>query len=364
MSLATRDVWCIMGLPFDAVTLDNVVDEVRESTVSGKECFLSTPNLNFVMSAQTDETFFQSVVDSNVSIADGMPLIWVARLLGIPLYERVAGSTLFNQLSTELSEKKIKVFFFGGQEGIAKQAHQRLNESSLGMESCGFYDPGFVSIDDMSSVEIIDKINSARPDFVVVALGAKKGQAWIQKNNSQLTAPVISHLGAVINFVAGAVVRAPESWQGFGLEWVWRIKQEPNLWQRYFFDGAGFLKLLITKIVPLAIVDRVLKRSASFNEECYFSMQGTELKLSGSIHYTVMAPIKVYLDTIVNDFEDDVVMDCTNLGYIDSAFIATLLLFQSELNACNRKLLIHNLPKRIRLLLNLNQVLKRFSISD
>ena len=82
MSLATRDVWCIMGLPFDAVTLDNVVDEVRASTISGKECFLSTPNLNFVMSAQTDETFFQSVVDSNVSIADGMPLIWVARLLG------------------------------------------------------------------------------------------------------------------------------------------------------------------------------------------------------------------------------------------------------------------------------------------
>ena len=111
MSINTRDVWCIMGLPFDAVTLDDVVGKVRESTVSGKDCFLSTPNLNFVISAQTDKTFFQSVVDSNISIADGMPLIWVARLLGIPVDERVAGSTLFNQLSRLPSEKKIKVFF-------------------------------------------------------------------------------------------------------------------------------------------------------------------------------------------------------------------------------------------------------------
>jgi N-acetylglucosaminyldiphosphoundecaprenol N-acetyl-beta-D-mannosaminyltransferase len=352
-----------MGLPFDAVTLDDVVDEVRESTASGKDCFLSTPNLNFVISAQTDKTFFQSVVDSNISIADGMPLIWVARLLGIPVDERVAGSTLFNQLSRQPSEKKIKVFFFGGQEGIAKQAHQRLNESSLGMESCGFYDPGFVAIDEMSSVDIIDIINSAQPDFIVVALGAKKGQAWIQKNNSQLTAPVISHLGAVINFVAGTVVRAPESWQRFGLEWLWRIKQEPNLWQRYFFDGLGFLKLLITKILPLAVIDRVLKRSTSFKEACSFSMQGSELKLGGSIHYAVMAPLKMHFDTILSDSDGDVVMDCINLAYIDSAFIATLLLFQSELNRCNRKLLIYNLPKRIKLILNLNHVLRRFSIT-
>lgn len=141
------------------------------------------------------------------------------------------------------------------------------------MLSCGFFDPGFVSID-LSSVEIINEINAAEPDFVVVALGAKKGQSWIRKSKEHIVAPVISHLGAVINFVAGTVDRAPERWQKCGAELLWHIKCEPDLWQRYFFDGVGFIGLLTTKIIPLAIVDRVLKRSTRFNEECGFFYAG------------------------------------------------------------------------------------------
>ena len=210
VSINDRQVWCIMGLPFDALTLDEAVGGIKKRVELDQQCFLSTPNLNFVISAQTDAVFFQSVVGSDMSVADGMPLIWVAKLLGIPLTERVAGSTLFNQLSEQATDKKIRIFFFGGQDGVAEQAHQRLNASSRSLESCGYHDPGFVSIDEMSSVDIIDKINTAKPDFIVVALGAKKGQAWIQSNKHQLTAPIISHLGAVINFMAGSVVRAPE----------------------------------------------------------------------------------------------------------------------------------------------------------
>jgi N-acetylglucosaminyldiphosphoundecaprenol N-acetyl-beta-D-mannosaminyltransferase len=87
-------------LPFDDVNLDDAVFIVNEKIENAEPCFLSTPNLNFAFAALKDEGFFQSVVDSDLSVVDGMPIIWIAKILGIPIKERVAGSTLFNVLAT------------------------------------------------------------------------------------------------------------------------------------------------------------------------------------------------------------------------------------------------------------------------
>ena len=361
-----RDTWCLLGLPFDMVNLYGAVNIINKSIENDEHCFLTTPNLNFVVQAQSDDSFFNSVVDSDLSVADGMPLIWVARILGIPLTERVAGSALFDELSKQEGRvNKIKVFFFGGQAGVAEQAHQKLNETSLAMESCGFYDPGFVSVDEMSSPDILEQINIANPDFIVVALGAKKGQAWIQKNKRQLKAPVISHLGAVINFVAGNVERAPIFWQRFGLEWLWRIKQEPTLWRRYWFDGLAFIKLVVIKVLPLAIYDRVLRRSSCFQVSCsiHLGLQNNNIiTLGGSIHNDVLEPIKHDFVSVIDERKGDVVIDCTSLEYIDGAFIATLLLFQRYLKEQDRVLYLQFVPARISRILSLSGILKRFAL--
>jgi N-acetylglucosaminyldiphosphoundecaprenol N-acetyl-beta-D-mannosaminyltransferase len=359
-----RDVWCILGLPFDAVSFEQASLLLNQAVDEQERCFLSTPNLNFVIAAIDDNDFFQSVLDSDLSVADGMPIIWVAKLLGAPLKERVAGSTLFNALSiTTMRKKKVKVFFFGGQEGIAEAAHKVLNVSSNGMTSCGFYDPGFVSVEEMSSADIIENINAAEPDFIVVALGAKKGQKWLQKNKKELNAPVISHLGAVINFVAGSVDRAPEFWQKFGLEWLWRIKQEPMLWQRYFFDGLTFLKLVVCNVIPLAVHNWFSKRLLYYHAHPLVTVcdEGkTVLRISGSFRHGCMTGLKSRLSSVLDDFNKDVVMDCVNLEYIDSACIATLLLFQSELKKRKRKLYLEQVPWRISLILKLHHVLEKF----
>ena len=362
-----RDVWCLLGLPFDAISLKESVEFCGQSIKSGDKCFLSTPNLNFAIATQLDNAFFQSVVESDLSVADGMPLIWVAKLLGIPISERVAGSTLFGELSNKKDKaKKIKVFFFGGQEGIAELAHHKLNENSTGMISCGFYDPGFVSVDEMSTNKIVAYINSCEPDFIVVALGAKKGQEWIQNNKDVLNAPVISHLGAVINFVAGNIDRAPVKWQRFGLEWLWRIRQEPALWKRYLFDGLAFLRLIIFNVLPLACYDRIWKRIASYNKISkieFEQKENVEIKLSGSIHHAVMQQFKQNLESIIEEYHGDVVIDCEQLTYIDSAFIATLLLFQSYLRKQERSLALSNVPSRIRKTLCLSSVIRRFRLT-
>jgi len=362
-----RDVWCVLGLVFDDTRLKASTTLLNLYIEQNKRCFLTTPNLNFVIATQTDSTFFDSVIDSDLSVADGMPIIWVAKLLGVPLNERIAGSTLFDELSQQKkTTQKTKVFFFGGQQGIAEQACAKLTENSNGMVGCGFYDPGFVSVEQMSSNDVIDKLNQAEPDFIVVALGAKKGQQWIQHNKAKLKAPVISHLGAVINFVAGNIERAPLVWQRCGMEWLWRIRQEPALWKRYLYDGCSFVQLLISKVIPLAIYDRFLKRTKDYRSQPMLAIHHQTscllMNLQGSIHNRAMTFVKEQFSEVLGNNDENVVIDCSGLTYIDAAFLGSLLLFQRYLSESKRTLTLQAVPKRIIRIISLNNVLNRFTI--
>jgi N-acetylglucosaminyldiphosphoundecaprenol N-acetyl-beta-D-mannosaminyltransferase len=251
-----RPVYCVLGLPFDAVALEEAVTLVDMAARSGQRCFLSTPNLNFLINSLTDVEFRDSVIRSDLSVADGMPLVWIARLLGVPLPERVAGSSIFDSLRKK-SGLPLSIYFFGGPDGVAKQACEKLNSTPSGLVCVGYQSPGFGSIVEMSNTEVIEGINTSRADFLVVALGAKKGQAWIEHNLASLKVSAVSHLGAVVNFVAGTVSRAPVWLQRTGMEWLWRIKEEPSLWRRYFTDGLALLKLLATRILPAALYFRI-----------------------------------------------------------------------------------------------------------
>jgi N-acetylglucosaminyldiphosphoundecaprenol N-acetyl-beta-D-mannosaminyltransferase len=207
-----------------------------------------------LIASQKDEAFRDSVIHSDLSLADGMPIIWMAKLLNLPIHERVAGASLFDALRYQplnAGERPLRIYFFGGPDGVAQRAHEAINQDSGSMECCGYMSPGFGSIEEMSTLEILHQINATEADFVVVSLGAKKGQAWIERNRTLLNAPVISHLGAVVNFVAGTVQRAPIWVQRIGAEWVWRIKEEPHLTKRYLKDGLYLVYLLLKHLYML-----------------------------------------------------------------------------------------------------------------
>jgi N-acetylglucosaminyldiphosphoundecaprenol N-acetyl-beta-D-mannosaminyltransferase len=135
----------------------------------------------------------------------------------------------------------------------------------------------------MSGPAFIDPINAAQPDFVVVALGARKGQAWIGRNWPLLDAPVIGYLGAVVNFTAGTVERAPRWVQRSGVEWLWRIKEEPALWRRYWADGKVFLRYLLTQALPWVLFNRSAPASAPpLHVEVERAGDACTLKLKGA----------------------------------------------------------------------------------
>ena len=237
-----RNVYAMLGLVFDAITLDQAAAHLKACAMEGRRCFFSTPNVNFVIASRKDPDFRISVLESDLSLADGAPVVWIARLLGVPLPERVAGSDLFERLRSMKDGRPLRVFFFGGAPGIARRAAEVLNSEISGLRCVGFISPGFGALEEMSRPEILEQINSSGADFLVVSLGAKKGQRWIHMNRDQIKVPIVSHLGAVVNFVAGTLDRCPP-WVGrLGLEWLWRIKEEPGLWRRYAGDGWALLK--------------------------------------------------------------------------------------------------------------------------
>lgn len=323
-----RNVHCLLGLPFDAMNMPGALQIVQMAVSSRKQCFISTPNLNFLIACLHDSQFRDSVIKSDLCVADGMPLIWMARLLQIPLPERVAGSGMFERLRADRGNA-MKVYFFGGQKDAAESACQQLNSSHSSMHCVGSDSPGFGSIEDMSSPEIIDSINASRADFLVVALGAKKGNAWIEHNLPRLSVPVVCHLGAVVNFVAGTVSRAPTWMQRVGLEWLWRIKEEPQLWRRYFFDGVAFSSVMLCRVLPYAwflLRHRPLPGEvASAGVVANVQAGLVVLKLRGAWTSANIELLRTELKLAVRD-RVDIKLDMADVNYVDSSFIGLMLL--------------------------------------
>ena len=357
----SRNIWCLLGLCFDKVDMKEAVDLVVLAALDKRSFFVSTPNLNFLCAAQNDQSFRQSVINSHLSVADGMPIVLIARLLNIPITERVAGSDLINALDERKTDSPLKIYFFGGDSGVAEKASIEVNKSNSGLSSVGFYTPGFGSVEEMSADSIITEINSHDIDFIIVSLGAKKGQTWIEKNRSRLNAPVISHLGAVVNFFANTVQRAPKWVQRSGLEWCWRIYQEPSLWKRYFADGIQLIKMFFFNVFPYWFW---LKKNQNTLAESPVDIQIKPInddkqfiivELKGNCIKNNNAPLrKVFKEIVLKN--KDVTLDLSFVKQIDGSFIGLCLLLEKYLSRSGKKVQLVNLNPILRKILKWNRV--------
>ncbi len=351
-----RPVVAVCGLPIDAFSHAQATQTLETHRLSGRTCFLSTPNLNFAIQGLSDAAFRDSVSRSDLSVADGMPLVWIAKLLGLPIVERVSGSGLFDSLKHS-AYAPWKVFFFGGPQGAAQDACLNMRLAGGVMEPVGLMWPGFVGVEEMSRPDLIECINDAHPDLLVVSLGSAKGQAWIERNLPLLNVPVISHLGAVVNFAAGAVKRAPKWMQRSGLEWVWRIKEEPHLVTRYYRDGLALCNVMFRRVLPLALNSFWHRRSGT--PICHVRVQtladGTQhLALQGSARASGLAEVRSAWQACWQQGTGDVIIDLSASPWFDASFVALCLLLETSLRDQGRRLQLQGLSASHRRLLKLH----------
>lgn len=256
-----RNVYGLLGISLDAANFPSLLRSVEKAVADASPFLISTPNVNFLISSQENPEFRESILQSDMCLADGMPLIWITKLLQVPINERIAGSDLFGRLKSGASRSRpIRVFLLGGADGVAEIVCKKLNAEKFGLQCVGVLNPGFGTIEEMSSAPIIDAINASQPDLLAVFFGAQKAQAWLMHNHHRLQASVRAQFGATINFEAGTVKRAPHFIRSTGFEWLWRIKEEPYLWRRYWSDGRALLKLMLTCVLPLMIEARLRQR--------------------------------------------------------------------------------------------------------
>lgn len=230
----------------------------------------------------------------------------------------------------------MSIYLFGGQPGIAARAAENINAAHGPLRCVGFDDAGFGSVEDMSDDATIDRINASGADFLVVSLGAAKGQAWIEHNLARLQVPVVSHLGAVVGFVAGSVQRAPPWMRRLGLEWLWRVKEEPQLWKRYLCDGSVLLRLLALNVALGALRRRPSKLSNGPAQQiCRISEleTGTTMSLIGPLGGAQRQALKrmCHLSACASR---RLTIDISSVTEIDNGCLADLMLLRSYRRRC------------------------------
>ncbi len=349
----SRNVYGILGIPVDAVDVSGVLQSIEEAAANGKPFLISTPNLNFLVSSRTDAEFRESLLMSDLCPVDGVPIVWIACLLGLPITRRVAGSDIFEALkSRDKLSHSSKLFLFGGPEGVAQSACEALNARSQGVVCVGSIYPGFCSMEDMSTDEVLRAINSSEADFLIVSLGAKKGQSWLLHNHHHLKIPVRSHLGAAINFQAGTLKRAPMLIRKFGFEWLWRIKEEPYLWSRYWRDGTALLKLLLTCVLPLMVgtlSQRLVRADRVSDLRLVTKTENslTTIILTGAAtEANVALAVTSFRAALAGN--KDLSIDMTGVHVVDARFFGLFLMVSKQLKECGKKLYFQGLSVSIK----------------
>jgi N-acetylglucosaminyldiphosphoundecaprenol N-acetyl-beta-D-mannosaminyltransferase len=339
-----RNIYCIFGLAIDALDMPSILRRIDAAAAGRSPFLISTPNLNFIVQSRSNTEFRESILDSDLCPADGITIVWIARLIGVPIKQRVSGSDIFQALKApDRVGQRLKVFLFGGAPGVAETAARTLNALPSGLSCVGTFDPGVGSVDEMSCDHIIDKINASQADFLAASLGAKKGQLWLRRNHFRITVPLRAHLGATINFEAGTIKRAPAWLRTGGLEWLWRIKEEPHLWRRYAYDGLGLIRLMFTHLVPLAALGRWHRVKSNWQSgNLLITRQqrhdSVTVAFAGDANErNINTAIACLRETLTRESRD-VVIDLADTRVIDGRFFGLLLMVRKHLKGQGAKL--------------------------
>ena len=223
-----RSPIALMGVPFDGVTTAEAMSLIQVMIESGSPHYVATANVDFVTQASKDIELRRILFDAHLVLCDGMPLVWASRFLGNPLPERVTGSGMVPKLLAQAESRKWRVFLLGGAEASLEKASRNVLAKHPDLRLVGAYSPPFKPILEMDHEDILDRIRKAKPDLLLVAFGCPKQEKWINMHYANSGVPVSIGVGATIDFLAGTFRRAPVWMQKTGLEWVFRIIQEPR----------------------------------------------------------------------------------------------------------------------------------------
>lgn len=236
-------------LPLDVVDFEGALDAIDRLVRAKNGGTVFTPNVDHVVMAEHDERFRTAYAAAALSLVDGTPVLWASRLLRTPLPAKISGSDLVMPLLRRAAEQGYRVYFLGGAPGVADLAKSKLEASLPGIQIVGT-DASRIDVNALGDAdEVTERIRRAEPDLVLVALGAPKQEIWSHTRAERLKPAVLIGVGASLDFVAGTQKRAPNWMSKAGLEWLYRLAQEPRrLAARYLLRDPEFCLILLRQL--------------------------------------------------------------------------------------------------------------------
>lgn len=236
-----------MNTYIDNLTMREAVNKIDDIIKRKIPSFVVTPNVDHIVRLEIDEDLRKVYENADLVLADGKPLIWISKLYGNPIKEKISGSDLFPEICKLAEKNRYSMYFLGAKEGVAEKAARNLKEKYANLDICGYYSPPFgFENDENELTRIIADIKRKNPAILIVALGCPKQEKFIYNYYNILEVPISLGLGATLDFEAGSIKRAPKWMSNYGLEWLYRITQDPKrLIKRYLIDDLKIMKYVI-----------------------------------------------------------------------------------------------------------------------
>jgi N-acetylglucosaminyldiphosphoundecaprenol N-acetyl-beta-D-mannosaminyltransferase len=225
----------ILGVPLALIDYQGTLDWIEAAVEADRRAYICVAAVHTVMACDEDEELRAAVLGADFTVPDGQPLVWALNLLGHPLSDRVYGPELMDRACAAAARNGQGFYLYGGRDPEALHALEtELVGRHPGLRIVGSHCPPFRPLTDEEAEEVAADINGSGADVVWVGLGVPKQEKWMASMRDQLSAPVLIGVGAAFDFHAGIVPQAPGPLQRAGMEWLFRLMQEPRrLWRRY-----------------------------------------------------------------------------------------------------------------------------------
>ena len=232
-----------LGVEMDLQTMEEAISTMEKAMVEKRRLHHVVVNVAKLVNLQSDAMLRTDVIESDLVNIDGMGVVWGARLCGIPVPERVAGIDLMQTLMTRCEQKGFSCYFLGARQDVLERALERIRLDYPNLIIAGSRN-GYFNNDEEEG--IVEEIRKTKPDCLFIGISSPTKERFLRMYRDRLGASILMGVGGSIDVIAGHVQRAPGWMQRSGLEWFYRVVQEPRrMWKRYLFTNTKFLSLLL-----------------------------------------------------------------------------------------------------------------------
>lgn len=233
----------VLGCPVDKMTIDTCTHYFAQVIENKSHCHIVVVNAAKVVKARYDKELFKIIHAADLVGADGVPVIWASRILGDPLPGRVNGTDLMDRLFRESAARGWRLYLLGARQNVIEKAVGNLRQKMPGIRIVGYRNGYFSSL--AEEQQVVEDINAAQPDILLLGFSTPMKENWVERYKDRLHVPIIHGVGGSFDIVGGLTKRAPVWMQRSGLEWFYRLMQEPQrMWKRYLVTNSLFIWLV------------------------------------------------------------------------------------------------------------------------